>query len=404
MAEDAYGEAILREPENVEAWEFLIRRRIASREMLGAIALLGKTPAPVRSHPALQLLAGQALHALGQLNQAEVAFRAATSEILVARLYLASVLDELGREEEALRYYFGGLSLMQQKGACRDEGSTPPAVRPLVLRAMRKIDEGRGALFRSLMEPHIRRHGAESMRRIESGLEIYLGKRAAGYADSRQRPTFFYMPDLPPLTYYDLTGLDWVTELQSKTPVIRDELVRLMMDGNGIEAVHQLTGEALEPYVRSSQAGGNWKGAYFYRHGQINGANAVRCPATFSAIEALPLARVRDHGPEVLFSVLDPGTEILPHRGVTNTRLVLHLPLIVPEECALDVSGEVHSWREGECILFDDTFEHQAWNRSSRTRVILIADVWNPNLTEAEREALTELVGGIGDFNRSCDL
>ena len=109
--------------------------------------------------------------------------------------------------------------------------------------------------------------------------------------------------------------------------------------------------------------------------------------------------RIREHAPEVCFSVLTPGTHILPHRGVTNTRLVTHLPLIVPENCAIVVGGEKREWREGECFTFDDTFEHEAWNRGASTRVVMLIDCWNPYLTEIERDAVTLLVGAIGDFN-----
>jgi len=72
----------------------------------------------------------------------------------------------------------------------------------------------------------------------------------------------------------------------------------------------------------------------------------------------------------------------------------------VPSDCALRVAGQIHSWREGSCVTFDDTFEHEAWNRSPFTRVVLILDSWNPDLTEAERAAVTDLVEAIGDFTR----
>jgi len=100
--------------------------------------------------------------------------------------------------------------------------------------------------------------------------------------------------------------------------------------------------------------------------------------------------------------VLSPGTHLLPHRGVTNARIVAHLPLIVPVDCALRAGGEVHVWREGRLVFFDDTYEHEAWNRSGETRVVLILDCWNPYLTEAERAATGELMAAIGDFDREC--
>ena len=117
----------------------------------------------------------------------------------------------------------------------------------------------------------------------------------------------------------------------------------------------------------------------------------------------MPLSRVPGHGPEALFSVFAPGTHLLPHRGVTNTRLVGHLPLVVPADCALRVGDRLHVWREGEVVVFDDTYEHEAWNRSDETRVVLIFDIWNPHLTPAECEALAALVPAIGEFRMAVD-
>jgi aspartate beta-hydroxylase len=122
---------------------------------------------------------------------------------------------------------------------------------------------------------------------------------------------------------------------------------------------------------------------------------------TAAALDALPLPQVPGHGPEVLFSVFSPGTHLLPHRGVTNTRVVGHLPLMIPDDCALRVGGEEHRWREGEVVLFDDTYEHEAWNRSNRTRVVMIFDLWNPFLSQVERAVVSELVVAMGEFNAS---
>ena len=112
--------------------------------------------------------------------------------------------------------------------------------------------------------------------------------------------------------------------------------------------------------------------------------------------------RIHDHAPEICFSLLTPGSHILPHRGVTNTRIVVHLPLLVPEDAALNVGGEPHVWRVGEAVAFDDTYEHEAWNRSASNRVIVLMDAWNPHLTEAEREAVTDLVIAIGEFGKEA--
>jgi aspartate beta-hydroxylase len=113
--------------------------------------------------------------------------------------------------------------------------------------------------------------------------------------------------------------------------------------------------------------------------------------------------RVRDHGPEALYSVFAAGTHLLPHRGVTNARAVSHLPLVVPPDCALRVGGDEHTWREGRTVVFDDTYEHEAWNRSQEVRVVLIADVWNPHLSAGERAAIHDVITAIGDLRTAVD-
>ena len=105
----------------------------------------------------------------------------------------------------------------------------------------------------------------------------------------------------------------------------------------------------------------------------------------------------------MLFFVFTPGTHLLPHRGVTNVRVVAHLPLIVPENCQLVVGGQPHRWQEGRVVVFDDTYEHEAWNRSGETRVVLIFDLWSPYLSEAERAALAVVIENIGDFRHEVE-
>lgn len=113
-----------------------------------------------------------------------------------------------------------------------------------------------------------------------------------------------------------------------------------------------------------------------------------RCPVTARAIEAIPSAIIPGRAPNIMFSVLKPGAHIPPHTGVTNTRAVVHLPLIVPENCGFRVGGETRAWEVGRAFAFDDTIEHEAWNRSSKIRAILMLDVWNPHLSKIEQEAV----------------
>jgi aspartate beta-hydroxylase len=113
-------------------------------------------------------------------------------------------------------------------------------------------------------------------------------------------------------------------------------------------------------------------------------------------LESIELCRVGNQAPEVCFSVIRPQSTIMRHYGVTNTRLVMHLPLVVPPGCALNVidAGE-HHWKPGELMMFDDTFQHEAWNTSDEPRLIVLMDCWNPHLTLPEKQAVKLLVEAI---------
>jgi aspartyl/asparaginyl beta-hydroxylase (cupin superfamily) len=100
-----------------------------------------------------------------------------------------------------------------------------------------------------------------------------------------------------------------------------------------------------------------------------------------------------------MYSILRPRTRIPPHTGVSNTRVVLHLPLIIPEGCGFRVGGETRQWREGEAWVFDDTVNHEAWNDSDRPRAIFMCDVWSPRLSGEEREMIGRLTVALDRFN-----
>ena len=116
--------------------------------------------------------------------------------------------------------------------------------------------------------------------------------------------------------------------------------------------------------------------------------NIARCPATAAALAALPMLDLPGKGPTALYSILEPRTRIPPHTGSSNVRATVHLPLMVPKGCGLRVGAETRTPEAGMAWAFDDTIEHEAWNDSDEPRAILIFDIWNPLLTEAERAAV----------------
>jgi aspartate beta-hydroxylase len=319
-------------------------------------------------------------------------------DAFVARLYRGRAHERLGDPDAALRQYLRAIKTAQAAGQWRNAATTSPGLRPLVEHALGFVMQGRRALYGRIFDRLASRFGDADLGRVRECLQVYLGERTAQTADARQRPRDLYFPGLPTTPYFDRALFAWAEALQSHTSAIRDELRAVMEGGAGAEAVF-----ADEKLARENLQGASpkWDGYYFYRHGHRRDDNCERCPRTTQALDCVPLMRVRDLGPEVMFSFLAPGTHLLPHHGVTNARIVVHLPLIVPSDCALRVGGELHAWREGELVFFDDTYEHEAWNRSGEMRVVLIMDCWNPHLTEVERAAAHDLMAAIGDFDRA---
>jgi len=320
----------------------------------------------------------------------------------VARLNYGAALERAGERARALWQWARALRDAQAQGRWLDAASTPSGLAPLVGRAVAAVRERRRELLAQALAPLEARHGAASLARVRRALAVYLREDAARPPDPRQQPSFLWFPDLPAAPVLDRALFDWIPALEAATDAIRGELEALLPGSAGRERVFDST--LLErDNLRGTRGAPAWNGYYFYRHGVRREENCSRCPATTRALDALPLSRVREHGPEVLFSVFAPGTHLLPHHGVTNTRLVGHLPLIVPAGCALRVADVEHAWREGEVVVFDDTFEHEAWNRSGSPRVVMIFDLWNPHLTPVECAALAELVPAIGAFRAGVD-
>jgi len=186
--------------------------------------------------------------------------------------------------------------------------------------------------------------------------------------------------------------------------MVRAELIALMEDGQGFTPyVDHAEGTHGALVFKDINRSTNWTSFHFYRHGERIEENCARCPGTAALLDSLDLQRVPGYGPEVMFSVLQPHSKIPAHYGAVNGRLVVHLPLIVPADCgALRVANEARGWEEGKLLFFDDTFEHEAWNNSDQTRVVLIFDTWNPALSSVERAAFIRVLTTAQRFERDA--
>jgi aspartate beta-hydroxylase len=349
---------------------------------------------------------GQLGFAVARLQMARsdpAAARAALEPLLVRLprllegwLMLGEVCDVLGDTHAALRARNRLFIESNAQGRWITPETTEPQWQPAVRRAIEVYRRDKRELLFAAVAEVRERHGADSLRRFDRALTGYLREWDATPPDARQRPKFFYFPDLPPGPYHDPMLQPWAPKLRDAWQDIRDEAAELLReDRDFVSFLGLKPGEKAPQAVGGAAAEPAWDAFFFYNHGKRYDANHARCPRTSALLDSIELCRIPRQAPEILFSLIRPQSTILPHHGVTNVRLVFHLPLIVPPDCALNVGGIVHRWREGEPILFDDTFEHEAWNRSDKPRLILLMDCWNPHLTEAEKEAVRVVIEAI---------
>jgi len=233
--------------------------------------------------------------------------------------------------------------------------------------------------------------------RFAHAVDLLLGKRQI----YPQRPKFFYYPELPQVQFFDRQAFPWVGAIERQFDAIRAE-ARAMLDADS-RFVPYIQREPNRPAFneRGLLDNPDWGAFFLIKDGVTVEANAALCPRTFAAISEIPLCRIDQRTPSVLFSLLRPGARIPPHHGFTNARLICHLPLIVPPQCALRVGNETRSWNEGEVVLFDDSIEHEAWNSSNEPRIVMIFDVWRPELSAEERDLVAAVLAAVDSFGGS---
>jgi aspartate beta-hydroxylase len=230
--------------------------------------------------------------------------------------------------------------------------------------------------------------GARDRRRMQRAADAWLGRRRIYTNDCEG----LHYPFLPADEFFDSEQFPWLGELEAATATILAELEAILADPKA-----ELTPYvSLPPGVPENKWTGldkslDWGAFHLWKEGERFDEACARAPRTAALVQSLPLCNIKGRSPNVFFSILKAGAHIPAHTGVTNVRSVVHLPLIVPEGCEFRVGGETRLWVQGSAFAFDDTIEHEAWNRSDRDRAVLIIDAWNPYLSEHERAMVCRL-------------
>lgn len=311
---------------------------------------------------------------------------------LLCLLSKGALLEQMGHPQEGVKVYRNALKVAPPDGAL------PEHLRPVVARAREAVTKDTAALNAFLREKTAAARAefaGEDLSRFDECLDILSGAKKA-YV---QEPLFLTFPKLPPLTFYDRIHFPWMAGLESHTGVIRDEVVAKL----------KLYWDKFHPYVqhpagaplaqwKALNHSPDWSTLHLWRDGKKNAENCAAFPKTTAILDGIPMADQPGYAPTAMISVLQPHTRIPPHTGSSNTRLIAHLPLIIPDNCGFRVGNDTRPWTMGESFVFDDTVEHEAWNDSDQLRAVLIFDVWNPLLTAAERELVNVMTQALNAY------
>lgn len=363
-------------------------RAAARGDIAGARAMLERIvgEAPDRIDTWLKLAAMR--RAAGDMSGAQAAISGALRVDplhFVALLSRARMLESAGESHEAARAYTRALAQLPE------DGEVPVPLRPLV-------EHGRevsGAYARQVEATWDRAIAEDPALppRAQERLERFKSNALRRTRVYHSEPTHYHYPGLIEREFHDRELFPWLPLLEAATADILQECEALLRDNSA----------RVEPYVQYSAdtpvrqwAGLNhsldWTAFHLIQGGRTIRENAERCPKTMAVLAGIDQPRIAGRSPNAMFSLLKPRTHIPPHTGIANTRLVCHLPLIVPPGCWFRVGAERREWHVGEAFVFDDTIEHEAANESDVPRVVFIIDAWHPGLDAAERAAVKRVM------------
>jgi len=391
----AFREATTLLPEHPLVLHEQARRALLAGDVGGAVALLERVVQSVPKHLPFWMTYAAALRVLvrheDELNALERAL-ALDPRNPFALMQKATALDRLGKRRSAAKVYLNVLKIIGTDAA------RSPQLQKLAQEARLRAEEGGrelGEYLDARMKPLRAERGQAGFTRFDRSIDALVGRRRIYWP----QPTFMLFPYLRHVEFFERADFPWLADIEAATPAIRDELLGLLAEDH----------DGVEPYVQYGQGTplAQWSelnhskrwGAYFlWKEGTALPDHIARAPITAAAVSAAPQVDVPGFSPTAFFSILEPRTRIPPHTGVTNTRAIVHLPLVVPPGCGFRVGGDSRQWGVGEAWVFDDTIEHEAWNDSDTLRAILIFDIWNPQLTLAERDLVRESTRALAEY------
>ncbi|MGV7208810.1 aspartyl/asparaginyl beta-hydroxylase domain-containing protein [Oxalobacteraceae bacterium A2-2] len=310
---------------------------------------------------------------------------------LLGLILRANLLERQGRSHEAAGVY-GAVASVAPPPA-----QLAPELRPAVSHAMQyrgAYQQRYGAFLDDFLAPHYAELQGEQLGRFRESVDIMLGRKRRYESQSMM----YHYPGLLPVPFFERADFPWLDAFEAGTDAVREEFLQVLAREEGFTPYLTYPDDVPHNQFAELNNSPRWSAWHLIKDGATVAGHAVQCPATMALLGTAPQPDQPGRTPSAMFSLLKPKTRIPPHTGVSNARLVCHLPLIVPPGCGFRVGNETRQWAPGQAWVFDDTIEHEAWNDSDKLRVILIFDIWHPALSAAERRLITAMTEGINRF------
>lgn len=274
-----------------------------------------------------------------------------------------------------------------------------PGMRGAVEHAKKYVADyqnGFGRFLDQFLEQQYQQHAGENLQRFRESIDLMVGRKRRYDSESMM----YHYPGLLPQPFFPREDFPWLDAIEAGTDAIRDEFLQLLAREQDFVPYLSYPDDVPHNQFAELNNSPRWSACHLIRDGQRVPANADQCPQTMALLAGAPQPDQPGRTPSAMFSLLKPRTRIPAHVGVSNVRLVTHLPLIVPPGCGFRVADDTRQWVPGKAWVFDDTIQHEAWNDSEQLRVVLIFDIWHPHLSPAERDMIAALTRGINSFRQ----
>jgi aspartate beta-hydroxylase len=393
---ELHWQAVLRlDPQHPQAWMSIGAHAFKRADLQSARQAFETAERLDPNNPMIALSLSVVFRETGAIEQEEHALERALRldpYFLPALLAKAQRFERLERPRLAFECYRNALRVFPHKERW------PKEFFDQLTRAEQVVAQGTEALL-----SHLEKSLGGTLATV-SDVEKSRWAEALSLTAGKSQPYFshavrMHIPRLPALPFYDRALFPKLAGLEAQTDSIARELqVALQQQEREFRPYVQVAAGAPVNQWYELNHSKRWSTYFLWEHGKAQNEHLRQCPITAAALSEMDMADIDGLCPNAMFSALAPHTRIPPHHGETNARLVVHLPLIVPAKCSYRVGFEWRQWKVGECLIFDDSIEHEARNDSEELRAVLIFDVWNPLISHAERELVRELSRASDSF------